>query len=136
MAAIFVAYGERDRRTDILEFAVEQAASCGHDLVVYHIQEARSESVGEIREEIETVVQQVDPYLVYDIEIVRLDGEFGKTGESKQEHLLRAIFETDREYAYVVMGKIDRGPIAEITHSSMTKAVLNEHSIPVLLVPI
>lgn len=136
MAAIFVAYGERDRRTDILEFAVEQAMSCGHDLVVYHIQEAKSESVRKIREEIETVVQQVEPYIIYDTEIVRLDGKFGKTGKSKQEHLLRAIFGTDREFVYVVMGEIERGPIAEITHSSMTKAVLSEHSIPVLLVPI
>lgn len=136
MAAIFVAYGERERRTEILEFAVDQATSCGHELVVYHIQEAKSESVPEIREEIETVVQHVDPYLVYDIEIVRFDDQSRKTGRSKQEVLLRAIFETDREFAYVVMGEIERGPIAEITHSSMTKAVLNEHSIPVLLVPI
>lgn len=136
MAAIFVAYGERERRTAVLEFAVDQATSCGHELVVYHIQEAKSESVPEIREEIETVVQQVDPYLVYDIEIVRFDDQSRKSGESKQEQLLSAIFETDRDFAYIIMGEIERGPIAGLTHSSMTKAVLNEHSIPVLLVPI
>jgi nucleotide-binding universal stress UspA family protein len=136
MSAIFVAYGERDRRTDVLEFAVDQAMSCGRELVVYHVQEVESESVGEIRAEIESVVQKKDPFLVYDIEIDRLEASSTEAGISKQELLLRAIFESDRDLDYVVMGEIKRGPIEDITHSSMTKPVLDEHSIPVMLVPL
>lgn len=136
MGAIFVAYGERDRRTDVLEFAVDRAASCGCDLVVYHIQEARSESASEVREEIESVVQGADSFLVYDIEIDRVENRSSETVRSKQELLHRAIFETDRDYEYAVMGQIERGPIEDITHPSMTKAVLDKRSIPVMLVPL
>jgi len=130
MGAIFVAYGERDHRTDVLEFAVEQAMSGGRDLVVYHVREDKSESVLEIREEIEFAVRKKDPSLVYDIEIDRLKDR------SKRELLLEAVFETDRDFDYVVMGEIKRGPLEGITHSSLTKAILNEHSIPVMLVPL
>lgn len=136
MGVMFVAYGERERRTEVLAFAVEQASSCDHELVVYHIQEARSESVPEIREEIESVVQQTDPFLVYDIEIDRVDDRSPVTGASKQELLRQAIFDADRTYTCVVMGAVERGPIADITHSSMTKAVLKEHAVPVVLVPV
>lgn len=136
MVAIFVAYGERDGRTKVLEFAVDQAISGGHTLVVYHVQEAKSESVPEIRAEVEAVVQQKAPSLIYDIEIDRPEDHSKRAGSSRQELLLSAIFETDRDFAYVVMGEIQRGPIEDITHSSMTTAVLNEHSIPVLLVPL
>jgi nucleotide-binding universal stress UspA family protein len=130
MGGIFVAYGGRDHRTDVLEFAVEQAMSGGRDLVVYHVREDKSESVPEVREEIEFVVRKKDPSLVYDIEIDR------QKDRSKRELLLEAVFETDRDFDYVVMGEIKRGPLEEITHSSLTKAVLNEHSIPVTLVPL
>jgi nucleotide-binding universal stress UspA family protein len=119
-----------------LEFAVDQATTCGHELVVYHIQEAQSESVAEVRKEIETIVQQQDPYLVYDIEIDRWDSRSKERGQSKQNQLRKAIFETNRDYEYVVMGEIERGPIEGITHSSMTKAILKEHEIPILLVPV
>lgn len=136
MGAIFVAYGERDGRADVLEFAVDQATSCGHDLVVYHVQEAESESPHEVREEIESVVQQRDPFVVYDIEIESLEDHSGEAGPSKQELLLGAVFETDRDFEYVVMGDIERGPIEDIAHSSMTRAILDEGSIPVLLVPL
>jgi hypothetical protein len=136
MSAIFVAYGERDRRTDVLEFAVDQAMSCGRELVVYHVQEARSESVDEVRSEIESVVQAKDPFLVYDIEIDRLESSSKEAGVSKQELLRDAIFESDREFEYVVMGDVERGPLEDIAHSSMTNPVLDERSIPVLLVPL
>lgn len=136
MGTIFVAYGERDRRTDVLKFAVDQAMSCGHEVVVYHIQEIESESTAEVREEIESIVQKKDPFLVYDIEIDRLEASSREAGNSKQELLLSAIFETDRDFAYVVMGEVKRGRIEGITHSSMTQPVLDEHSIPVMLVPL
>jgi nucleotide-binding universal stress UspA family protein len=136
MGSIFVAYGERERRTAVLEFAVDQAATCGHELVVYHIQEAASESVAAVREEIESVVQEVEPFLVYDIEIRRWDERSRPRDGSKQTQLLEAIFESDREFDYVIMGEVERGPIEELIHSSMTEAVLKKHEIPVLLVPI
>lgn len=136
MGTIFVAYGDRDRRREILEFAVEQAASCGHDLVVYHVHEAPSESTTMVRDEIERVVQDTDPYLVYDIEIERWNDRSGERAVSKQERLLDAIFESGRDYEYVVMGEIERGTLEGFTHSSMTEAVLKERAIPVVLVPI
>lgn len=136
MGTIFIAYGERDGRTEVLEFAVDQASTCGHDLLVYHVQEAQSESVAEVRTEIETTVEERAPFLVYDIEIDRSDGRAGSPVRSKQDLLVEAIFERDRDVDYVVMGEVRRGPIEEFTHSSMTEAVLKEHDIPVTLVPI
>lgn len=136
MGTIFVAYGERDGRTEILEFAVDQATAGDHELYVYHVQEAPSESAAEVRTEIETAVQERDPFLVYDIEIERADGRSGTSSRSKQELLLEAIFENDRDFDYVVMGEVPRGPLEGITHSSMTEAVLKTHDIPVTLVPI
>lgn len=120
----------------MLEFVAEQASASGFDLLVYHIQETPSESAMEVREAIESIVQGVDPYLVYDIVIERWDDRSGESDSSKQERLLEAIFGSDRDVEYVVMGEIERGPIEEFTHSSVPKAVLNERTIPVTLVPI
>ncbi len=135
MGTIFVAYGNRDRRADVLKFAVEQASAGGFELVVFHVQETPSESAMGVRAEIESVIEEIDPYLVYDIEIERPNNR-SEPAMAKEERLLKAIFDTDRDFEYVVMGTIERGPIEKFTHSSMTKAVLNKRSIPVTLVPI
>ncbi|MFB6301158.1 MAG: universal stress protein [Halobacteriales archaeon] len=136
MGSIFVAYGGGDHRNAVLEFAVEQASASGYDLFVYHVQDSTTESVQSVREEIEAVVQRTDPHIVYEIEIDTRDEVSDRTNVSRQKRLVDAIHSGDREYEYVVMGDIERGSIEELTHSSMTEAVLETHTVPVLLVPI
>lgn len=41
----------------------------------------------------------------------------------------------DRDYEYVVMGNIERGPIEEFFLSDMSEAILDTHTLPVMLVP-
>lgn len=129
MGNILVAYGG-DRRKGVLEVAVERAAAGGHELYVLHVQGEPGDSSTGIRDEIEAIVQQTDPYIVYDIDIDRAD----EGGGSTQDRLIGAI--DARAYEYVVMGAVNRGSIEDFTHSSMTEAVLEERVIPVLLVPV
>lgn len=133
MSTIFVAYGNRDRRYEVLEFAARQATAGDYGLLVYHILERPNESMEQVTEEIESVVDRVDPYLVYDIEIERVGRHDDRR---RQDRLIRAITDTDRDVEYVVMGEVERGPLEQFTHSSMTEAVLRERSHPVALVPI
>ncbi|MDY6818875.1 MAG: universal stress protein [Halobacteriales archaeon] len=136
MSTIFVAYGGGDHRNTVLAFAVEQAAASGYELLVYHVHESTTESVDTVRKEIERVVQRTDPHVVYEIEIDTRDDVSDRTNVSRQKRLTDAIVAGAETYEYVVMGDIDRGSIKELTHASMTQAVLETHEVPVLLVPV
>jgi nucleotide-binding universal stress UspA family protein len=136
MGTIFVAYGEAEHRTAVLEFAVEQAAASDHDLLVCHIQESSKESARAIREEIDLVVQRIAPDLPVEVRINTRDEMSDQTNISAQKRLVDAILEPDRDYEYVVMGDIERGSIEGLAHASLTEAVLKTHAIPVLLVPV
>lgn len=136
MGTIFVAYGEPGQREIVLEFAIEQAAACDHDVLVYHVQESPEESEEQIREEITTVVQRTASQLAVEVQIDSPDEFSDRTNVSTQKRLTDAIFETDRDFEYVVMGAVQRGSLEELSHSSTTKAVLKAHTIPVMLVPV
>lgn len=136
MGTIFVAYGDPDHRDQVLEFAAEQAAPCGHDLFVYHVQESAGETVGEVKAEARRVMEDAAPEVPYEIH-VDAKAEFSeRTNVSKQKRLTDAILDGDREYEYVVMGDVDRSSIEELTHASTTRAVLETHQVPVTLVPV
>lgn len=136
MGTIFVAYGEPGHRKIVLEFAIDQAAACGHDLLVYHVQESPAESAQQLREEIATVVQRIAPQLTFEVQIDS-PGEFSDlTNVSTGKRLTDAILETDRDYEYVVMGDVERGSLEEFAHASATEAVLETHAVPVMLVPV
>lgn len=136
MGTIFVAYGDREGRFDVLEFAVDQSASSDHDLLIYHILESQETSAKTVRTEIEQAMEQMNPYIVYDIRIDKLTDRSTGSGETKSERIIDAISQPRRYIEYVVMGEIERGPIEGITHSSLTRAVLKECDVPVMLVPI
>lgn len=136
MGTIFVAYGGGEHRNVVLETATELAASGGHDLLVYHVTEARTTSEPRVRDEIRSVVQHVTPYVAYEIEI---DGPATAAADefpSKETKLVDAIHRSDRDPEYVVMGDVDRGPVEQFTHPSLTRAVLTETTYPVMLVPV
>lgn len=136
MGTIFVAYGEPGHRNEVLEFAVKQAAASDYDLFVYHIQEPDDESAQQIREEIERVIENTVPEVTYEIKINRRGEASDQTNVSIQKRLVDAILESDTDYEYVVMGNIERSAVEGFTHASMTQAVLETHTIPVLLVPV
>lgn len=136
MGTIFVAYGEPKHRTTVLEFAVEQAAASDHDLLVYHAQESADESARATREEIDEVVQRIAPDLAVEVRIDTRDEVSDQTNISVQKLLMDAVLASDRDYEYVVMGDIERGSIEGLSHASLTKALLETHAIPVLLVPV
>ena len=136
MPCVFVAYGATERRIPVLEFAAERAMAAGEELLVHHVQESPEDSAGAIRDEVAGVIDRVAPDIQYEVRIDDHGVYSEDTNVSKQKRLIDAIMEDDREYAYVVMGNIERGTIEELTLSSMTEAVLGIHDIPVMLVPV
>ncbi|WP_435102147.1 universal stress protein [Halarchaeum sp. P4] len=135
MGTIFVAYGEPERRTAVLEFAARQASASGHDLFVYHVQETEDASIDAVREEAEETLERVAPDV--SAEVVVEEREFSDdTNVSPNKRLIDAILESNEEYEYVVMGAVERTAVEGITHPSMTKAVLETRAVPVMLVPV
>ncbi|MDZ7701522.1 MAG: universal stress protein [Halobacteriales archaeon] len=136
MGTLFVAYGEPGERSAVLEFALERAAAAGDDLLVHHVLETDAEETDAIEDEIAATADRVAPDVAYE---VRLDGRAVYSDESNvstRKRLIDAILEDGVEYTYVVMGNVEHGAIEELSLSSMTKAVIDAHAIPVLLVPV
>jgi len=136
MGTVFVAYGGSGRRQAVLEFAADQAAASGYDLVVYHARESTDEPVEEITEEIESVLQESAPGLVFEVQTDSREEISDRTNVSKHKRLTDAVLEADRDYEYAVMGHVQRGSIEEFARASMTKAMLEAHALPVVLVPV
>lgn len=135
MATIFVAYGGTGREA-VLGFAAERAAASGDDLLVYHVQESAEETSGPVQSEIEAVMDGASTDVAYEVAIERREAESDETNVSQQKRLIDAVTDPDREFTYAVMGEVERGPIESITLPSMTEAVLETRSIPVVLVPV
>ncbi|QLC35013.1 universal stress protein (plasmid) [Halarchaeum sp. CBA1220] len=136
MGTIFVAYGEPERRTAVLEFAARQASASGHDLYVYHVQEGEEEDAAALRTEAEEVLARVAPGVTADVAVEERESFSDDTNVSPQKRLTDAVLESGREYEYVVMGAVERTAVEGVTHASMTKAVLETRAVPVLLVPV
>lgn len=136
MGTLFVAYGNSEHRNTVLEFAVEQAVACEHDLFVYHVQEPQEESAQQISDEIEAVIQQTAPDVAFEIEIKTRGAFSDQTNISEEKLLIDAILGSIGDYEYVVMGDSKHDFLDDLTHTSMTEAVLQNHTIPVMLVPI
>jgi nucleotide-binding universal stress UspA family protein len=139
MGTILVAYGKDPHRKTVLKFAVERAAAANDDLFVYHINEPEDTSPDQIQAEIEQTIQQTNSAVEFEIAIEDLgtvQEKFEQSTISKQKQLADMIDSPDRDYEYIVMGNIERGPIEGFFLSSMSEAVLNTHALPVMLVPI
>ena len=136
MGTIFVAFGSSEYRNTVLEFAAEQAAVSEHDLFVYHVQESEAESVEQIRDEIETVIQRTAPDITFEVKIQGRAEFSDQTNIAEEKLLTDAILESDRDYEYVVMGDREHDFVDDLMHTSMTEAVLKTHAIPVMLVPV
>lgn len=135
MGTIFVAYGDHDERESVLAFAAERAAASGDDLFVYHIEEAEDESAAAVREEVAGVIERTAPDVEYVVNVAVADGHSDLTNVSKQKQLLDVITQSGREFEYVVMGNVEHGTVESFVVPSMTEAVLESRSIPVVLVP-
>jgi nucleotide-binding universal stress UspA family protein len=136
MPTIFVAYGGPEGREEVLAFAAERAAASGDDLYVYHAGESVDEEGDSLRREIDGVVERTAPGIDYEVAIEPRQAESDATNVSTQKRLVDAIFDDDREFAYVVMGNVKHGAIESLTIPSMTEAVLDTHDIPVVLAPV
>lgn len=136
MATIFVAYGVAEHRTAVLSFAAERAQPCGHDLLVFHIQEDPVESPDEIRSDVDEVLERVAPDVAYEVVFDAVEEYSDMANVSKQKRFTDALTDFGGDLEYVVMGDVPRGSIDEFTHGSMTKAALKLESVPVLLVPV
>lgn len=136
MATICVAYGGPGDRAAVLRFAAERAAAAGDDLFVYHLQESPDDDADDVRAEIDDVLQRTAPDVPVEVVVERRECESDETNVSSQKRLVDTITGADREFASVVMGDVERGAIESITLPSMTEAVLETRSIPVVLVPV
>jgi|GEM_PF-1722629 len=135
MGTIFVAYGDHDERESVLAFAAERAAASGDDLFVYHIEEPEDESAATVREEVAGVIERTAPDVEYVVNVSTSDGHSDLTNVSKQKQLLDVITQSGREFEYAVMGNVEHGTVESFVVPSMTEAVLESRSIPVVLVP-
>lgn len=135
MGTIFVAYGGGEHRNVVLERATELAASGDHDLLVYHLATDPQVSAPIVRDEITSVIEEVTRYVAYEIEIDSPAADSAPETQSKPARFLEALEGTDCDIEYIVMGAVDRGPVEQFTHHSMTSAVLDEGISPVMLVP-
>lgn len=136
MGTIFVAYGDHRGNEDVLAFAAERAAASGDDLYVYHAQDTVDEDNESLRREIDAVIAERAPDVSYEVRVEPRQAESDRTNVSTQKRLVDAILEADREFVYAVMGDVEHGAVESITVPSMTKAVLETRSIPVVLVPV
>jgi len=136
MATIFVAYGDHDGRESVLAFAAERAAASGDDLYVYHAQDGDDETPDAVREEVAAVVERTAPDVACETVVDVPDEETDRTNVSTQKRLLDAILGSDHEFAYVVMGNVERGAVERFVIPSMTEAVLESRGVPVVLVPV
>lgn len=136
MGTIFVAYGDHDERDRVLAFAAERAAASGDDLFVYHVEEAEDESPAAVREEVAAVVERVAPDVAFETRVSVPDSSSDRVNVSKQKQLLDVLTASGREFEYAVMGNVDRGAVESLVLPSMTEAVLESRSIPVMLVPV
>ncbi len=137
MGTIFVAYGGSSaERATVLEFAAERAAASGDGLFVYHIQEGGDESSRDVRADIREGVEGVAPDVPLEVDLNVQANRSEDTNVSKQKRLTDAILEGGREFEYVVMGEVEHGRVEGFILPSMSKAVLDTHAVPVLLVPV
>jgi nucleotide-binding universal stress UspA family protein len=135
MGTIFVAYGDHGEREQVLAFAAERAAASGDDLFVYHVEEAEEESPDAVREEVADAIERTAPGVDYEVNVA-VHGEYSdRSNVSKQKRLLDVLTQSGREFEYAVMGNVERGAVESMVLSSMTEAVLESRSIPVVLVP-
>lgn len=136
MGTLFVSYGGPEHREEVLAFAAKQAAAAEYDLFVYHVQERTDESVEAVRTEIGEVLADTAPSVDAEIGIETRETPSDETNIATRKLVTDALFESDREFEYAVVGDIERGSIGEAMHASLTQAILNYHAIPVMLVPI
>lgn len=136
MGTIFVAYGDHDERERVLAFAAERASGSGDDLFVYHVGGADEESPGAVREEVAAVVERTAPDVEVETCVSVPDSRSDRSNVSKQKQLLDVLTASGRDFEYAVMGNVERGPVESLVIPSMTEAVLESRSIPVVLVPV
>lgn len=135
MGTIFVAYGGPEGRERVLEFAARRARASDDGLYVYHIPELAGDATDEVRAEIAAVLDRTAPDVTVEIAVDDRDRASDATNVSPTKRLVDAVLDADREFEYVVMGHVDRGTLERLTVPSMTEAVLETRSIPVVLVP-
>ncbi|WP_123535645.1 universal stress protein [Halosimplex salinum] len=135
MGTIFVAYGG-DGRESVLEFAAERARKTGDELYVYHAKDDAAEETATIRDEIDSVLDRIAPDVPTKVTVETGKGESDQTNVSAQKRLTDAILDSDREFAFVVMGKVEHGAVESFGLPSLTEAVLETRHVPVVLVPV
>ncbi|MFB6077942.1 MAG: universal stress protein [Halarchaeum sp.] len=132
MGTIFVAYGEPGRRDAVLAAAAEQAAASGHRLLVYHVQEGADDDPDAVRADADAALSGTD--IDYEVRVDAKEEFSDDTNVAPTKRLTDVVL--DGDYEYVVMGDVEHDALEQLTHPSMTRAVLELHAVPVLLVPV
>ncbi|MDG5778796.1 universal stress protein [Haloarculaceae archaeon H-GB2-1] len=129
---VLVAYDGGVPSRNALAFAAERAGRTGDELHVYHILEDEKDAAA-IRADVESLLAETAPDVDAEIVFEERDQPSDSTNVSLAKRLLDRI---DRyNYAMVVLGNEEHSALEELTLPSLTKAVLETRSIPVLLVP-
>jgi len=127
-SGLLVAYDDTPAARRAAEFAVERAAMRGEPVHVVHIGDALSES--DIRDALgETFAERG---VVLTVEIVPAGGSEDEN-VSVSRGLADAIDAND--YAMVVMGNERHGLFHGLTEASVSEALIEDQTVPILLVP-
>lgn len=123
---ILVAYDGSDSSRRATEFAIERAVQTDEAVDIVYLGTDRSAE--QLREEIG------DPFLreriVANFEIIKVD-----TTSNEEIAAQLANFVTDREYTLLVMGNAERGRLYDAVRGSVTRELIDDQIIPILLVP-
>lgn len=127
-AKLLVAFDDTAAAQRATEFAIERASRTGEAVDVVHVGTDLTES--EIRGKIETLV--VDRGVAVTVEVV-------PTETSDEENvsiaaMLGRLLE-ERDYDVLVMGNEKHGLFYDLTRGSVSEAIIENQTIPILLVP-
>lgn len=135
---IVAAYGKSEdtqhQDDKVIKTAAQHAEQMGEGLRVVHVANA-DEAEQDIHEHIRNVVSSISVDVDVTVDIVRHGGNGDVNNISQRKRLTNTLGAYD-DVTYVVMGDVKRTGIGELTHSSMTEAVLNTHTHKILLVPL
>lgn len=125
---ILVAYDDTDAGRRAAAFAAERAAKTGEAVDVVHIGPHVTEAA--IREAVSDDFERLDVPL--SIRVVDVGGS-EDDNVSVSAKLADLIGEHD--YAVVFMGNEDRGLFHHLTEASITNALIEDQTVPIMLVP-
>jgi len=126
-AGLLVAYDDTDAARRATGFAAERAATTGETVTVVHIGTHVTEA--DVRAAVE---ESFEDGVVFEVAVISAGGS--DDANVSVASALAKLIDTN-EFSMVVMGNERHGLFHGLTEASVTEALIEDQSIPILLVP-